>query len=407
MSRIGSSFCVTTFGESHGAAVGCVVDGVPPNVPFDVTDVQPLLDRRRPGQSSLTTARDEKDLVEILSGVENGVTLGTPIAMIVRNRDMRASDYENTATVPRPGHADYTYQCKYGIRASSGGGRSSARETIGRVCASGIALKYLRLNHNIGITAFVDSVMDISIPDTVRKVLIENPPPSSSIDSESTLFVHHGFYEDTNGTFYSQEDGSPLDADSVDRDSPVLETRITRCPHAGTAARMSVRIMKMKESRDSCGGTITCVITNLPAGLGEPVFDKFHAAMSQSMLSIPAVKGFEIGSGFEGSRTMKGSEHNDPIQSLDQDEHAVFGSNHAGGVLGGVTSGQHVYFRIALKPVSSIGKTQETCDFSGNKTSLTLTGRHDPCVLPRAVQIVESMAAITVMDFILRQKIRE
>jgi chorismate synthase len=248
--------------------------------------------------------------------------------------------------------------------------------------------------------------MDISIPNGVRELLVESPPTPSFVDSESMLLVHSGFYEDNQGAFYSLEDGSPVEAELVDRNSPVLERRVTRCPHAGTAARMSARIMKMRESRDSCGGTITCVITNLPAGLGEPVFDKFHAAMSQSMISIPAVKGFEVGSGFAGSRTMTGSQHNDPILSFDPDKNAVFGSNHAGGVLGGVTSGQNFYFRIALKPVSSIGQTQETCDFDGNKTNLTLTGRHDPCVLPRAVQIVESMAAITVMDFILRQKIR-
>ncbi len=383
--------------------MGCVVDGVPASLPFDASDVQPLLDRRRPGQSSITTKRSESDKVEILSGVEGGLTLGTPIAMIVRNEDVKKIDYEATKQVPRPGHADLSYQMKYGIRSSSGGGRSSARETIGRVCASAIAIKFLRAKYNVGFVAFVDSVMDARIPDLVHSFLIESPPKPSSIDEMSTLLVLDDHYEDVNGGCYSLADGSPLDSTGSGLNSSVAEKMVTRCPHAPTAARMAALIAATKAEKDSCGGTITCVISNCPAGLGEPVFDKFHAELAKAMMSIPAVKAFEIGSGFEGSRSMRGSEHNDRVISPSE---GLFSSNNAGGVLGGVTTGQNVYFRVALKPVSSIGKTQQTAGFDGSMQDLTLKGRHDPCVLPRAVQIIESMAALTVMDFVLRQQAR-
>ena len=396
-----------TFGESHGSAVGCVVDGMPPGVSFQMSDVQPFLDRRRPGQSSITTTRSEKDRVEILSGVENGRTLGTPIAMIVRNEDVRKIDYEETSGVPRPGHADFTYQVKYGIRSSSGGGRSSARETVGRVCASALAFKYLQDRFQANIVAFVDSVMNISIPDTIQECLLMSPLSRSSVDERGTLVRYVDRYEDLDGQSYSLTDGavleSPQDHKCLDE---ALERIGTRCPHGPTSARMASVIAKTKQEKDSCGGTITCVMNNVPVGLGEPVFDKFHAELAKAIMSIPAVKGFEIGSGFEGSRSMRGSEHNDPIVAVDKGR-AVFATNHSGGVLGGVTSGQNVVFRVALKPVSSIGVTQSTCDFEGNVQELTLQGRHDPCVLPRAVQIVESMAAITVMDFVLRQDARQ
>ena len=396
-----------TFGESHGSAVGCVVDGMPPGVSFQMSDVQPFLDRRRPGQSSITTTRSEKDRVEILSGVENGRTLGTPIAMIVRNEDVRKIDYEETSGVPRPGHADFTYQVKYGIRSSSGGGRSSARETVGRVCASALAFKYLQDRFQANIVAFVDSVMNISIPDTIQECLLMSPLSRSSVDERGTLVRYVDRYEDLDGQSYSLTDGavleSPQDHKCLDE---ALERIGTRCPHGPTSARMASVIAKTKQEKDSCGGTITCVMNNVPVGLGEPVFDKFHAELAKAIMSIPAVKGFEIGSGFEGSRSMRGSEHNDPIVAVDKGK-AVFATNHSGGVLGGVTSGQNVVFRVALKPVSSIGVTQSTCDFEGNVQELTLQGRHDPCVLPRAVQIVESMAAITVMDFVLRQDARQ
>ena len=402
MSTFGVQFRVTTFGESHGGAVGCVVDGVPPCIPLDTQDIQPWLDRRRPGQNSLTTARDEKDRVEILSGTENGVTLGTSVAMIVRNEDHRKRDYETTASIPRPGHADYTYQMKYGVRASSGGGRSSARETIGRVCASGIALKILKPRFNMSITAFVDSIMDISLPSCIRDVYLIDPPTPSELDKMSILRVCNDRFIDSGDQHYSLEDGSPMSP----LETEILEWACTRCPDGPTAAKMAARIREVKARKDSCGGTITCVITNVPTGLGEPVFDKFHAELGKAMLSIPAVKGFEIGSGFEGSRSLYGSQNNDRFLSMDDEGKARFASNNAGGVLGGVTSGQNVYFRVALKAVSSIGQSQSTCDFEGNMTDLTLQGRHDPCVLPRAVQIVESMAALTVMDFVLRQDAR-
>lgn len=405
MSIFGSVFRVTTFGESHGAAVGCVCDGVPAGLEFDTEDVQPLLNRRKPGQSSLTTARAEADTVEILSGIEFGKTLGTPVAMIVRNMDMRKVDYEETSRVPRPGHADYTYQMKYGIRASSGGGRSSARETVGRVCAGALAMKYLCHRYGVKFVALVDSVMDIKIPSDVFDSIIKNPPTPDQVDSQSTLAVSQDYVTDPDGGQYFLLDGSPLSQPSP-LSGPV-STLTTRCPHGPTSAKMAARISQVHAAKDSCGGTIVGVISNLPIGLGEPVFDKFHAELAKAMMSIPAVKGFEIGSGFSGSECMRGSQHNDTFcVSPELRNKLETVTNHAGGVLGGITSGQTVYFRVAFKPVSSIGVVQETVSFEGEQVSLELRGRHDPCVLPRAVPIVESMAAITVMDFVLRQKTR-
>jgi chorismate synthase len=307
--------------------------------------------------------------------------------MTVRNTDMRKIDYEETQYLPRPGHADYTYQMKYGIRASSGGGRSSARETIGRVCAGAIALKYLKESSNTKIVAFVDSVMDIRIPDEALVNLIQNPPTPTEVDNMSRVSMS------TDGRYIPVQDGSAMD-DSV---------IITRCPHGPTAAAISTRISQLRADKDSCGGTVMGVISNVPIGLGEPVFDKFHAELAKAIMSIPAVKGFEIGSGFEGARTMMGSQHNDCFSS-DTLGQLRTRTNHSGGILGGITSGENVYFRVAFKPVSSIGKPQETCTFSGEQTVLELHGRHDPCILPRAPPIVEAMMAITVMDFVLRQK---
>lgn len=401
MSLFGHAFRVMTFGESHGSGVGCVVDGVPSGLLLSEHFVQSFLDRRRPGQSTLTTARGETDRVEILSGIENGVTLGSPVAMLVRNRDQRKTDYETTENVPRPGHADFTYQGKYGIRASSGGGRSSARETVGRVCASSIAFSFLKTHSSIKIVAFVDSVMEIEIPQDVRKEWVTSPLTPVEVDEMGRLNRFENCFVDTNGKVYSISDGSPMHL--ADPQGVLQEVIITRCPHGPTAARMAARILEVKGDRDSCGGTICGIISNLPVGLGEPVFDKFQAELGKAMLSIPAVKGFEFGSGFEGAASMRGSDHNDTISAItEMNRAAKFRSNNAGGVLGGVTSGQNAYFRIALKPVSSIGRPQSTCDFDGNLTTLTLGGRHDPCVLPRAVQIVESMAALTVMDLLLR-----
>lgn len=408
MSLFGSAFRVMTFGESHGTGVGCVVDGVPAGLPISEGDVQILLDRRRPGQSTLSTSRADLDRVEILSGTENGLTLGSPVAMLVRNKDVRKMDYETTEAVPRPGHADFTFQAKYGIRASSGGGRSSARETIGRVCASAIALKYLKTHFSVNCVAFVDSVMEIKLPADLHEGFVSGTLTSAEVDELGVLTRYHDRFLDRNGRAYCIEDGSEKIFENSGG-GEVLERIVTRCPHGPTAARMAARILRMKSEKDSCGGTICGLISNVPVGLGEPVFDKFQAELGKAMLSIPAVKGFEFGSGFAGSCSMRGSIHNDPIISLEKrcrNLQADFGSNNSGGVLGGITSGQNVYFRIAMKPVSSIGLPQTTCDFDGNLTTLTLEGRHDPCVLPRAVQIVESMAALTVMDLLLRNNTR-
>lgn len=356
-STFGTIFRVTTFGESHCAAVGAIIDGCPPGLQLTEADIQQQLNRRRPGQSHLSTPRDEVDQVKILSGVETGVALGTPIALKVDNLDQRPGDYGEMSTVPRPSHADYTYQMKYGVRASSGGGRSSARETIGRVAAGAIAEKYLYENCGVEIVAYVSSVGPIDAP---------------SVDPET------------------------LSRAEVDR-TPV------RCPDPDTAARMEKEILSAADEKDSLGGIITCVCRNIPVGLGEPVFHKLEALLGQAMLSIPAVKGFDIGSGFAGTR-LKGSQHNDPF--ILKGERLGTVKNHSGGVQGGISNGEAVFFRVAFKPTATIGRPQETVDFSGNKVTLEASGRHDPCVLPRAVPIVEGMAALVLADQFLIQKTR-
>ena len=357
-STIGTIFRVTTFGESHCKGVGAVVDGCPPAVELGEADIQVQLDRRRPGQSKLTTDRQEADQVTILSGVENGKTLGTPIALFVPNKDQRPGDYQSMTPIPRPSHADFTYQTKYGIRASSGGGRSSARETIGRVAAGAIADKVLRQTYGIEIVAWVSSVAHIQAPDT--------------------------------------------DLQEITRKT--VDTNLVRCPDAATADKMIAAIKTAKNEKDSLGGIITCVCRNVPAGVGEPVFDKLEAQLARAMLSIPATKGFDIGSGFAGT-AMRGSAHNDPfVQKNDQ-----LGTltNRSGGVQGGISNGEPIYFRVAFKPVATIGLDQATVDFEGRPVTLTAKGRHDPCVVPRAVPIVESMAALVLMDSCLRQASRD
>ena len=356
-STFGTIFKVTTFGESHGRGVGAVVDGCPPGLEISEKDIQPQLDRRRPGQSRLTTDRDETDRVTILSGVENGRTLGTPIALSVANRDQRPGDYAALRTIPRPSHADYTYQMKYGIRASSGGGRSSARETIGRVAAGAVAEKFLSEDFGIEIVAWVSSVGIIT--------------------------------------------ACTLDANSITRRG-VDETEV-RCPDQESARQMMRAIRDSKEAKDSLGGIITCVCRHVPAGLGEPVFDKIEARLAQAMLSIPATKGFEIGSGFAGTR-MKGSMHNDPF--VKKGDRLGTQTNFSGGVQGGISNGEPIIFRVAFKPPATIGQAQETADFNGNETTLEAKGRHDPCVVPRAVPIVECMAALVIADLALRQRSR-
>jgi len=356
-STFGTVFRVTTFGESHGLGTGAVIDGCPPRLPLDAAKIQQQLDRRRPGQSHLTTPRKESDTVSILSGVEDGLTLGTPIGLSIPNSDQYPKDYGHMGNIPRPSHADFTYQQKYGIRAKSGGGRSSARETAARVAAGAVAETYLQAAFGIEIVAWVASVGDHTAP---------------------------------------VQDTADLDRAAVDA-SPV------RCPHLPTADLIEQAILAAKDAGDSLGGTIGCVCRHVPAGLGEPVFEKMEAVLAGAMLSIPATKGFEIGSGFAGTR-MPGSRHNDPF--VQKSNGLGTATNNSGGIQGGISNGEPVCFKVAFKPVATIGKAQATADFDGNPVTLEAKGRHDPCVLPRAVPIVESMAALALADLALRQAAR-
>ncbi|KNG80753.1 bifunctional chorismate synthase/flavin reductase [Aspergillus nomiae NRRL 13137] len=370
MSTWGEYFKVTTYGESHCRSVGCIVDGCPPGMELTEADVQPQMTRRRPGQSALTTPRNEKDRVEIQSGTEFGVTLGTPIGMMVRNEDQRPKDYGGSTMdlYPRPSHADFTYLEKYGVKASSGGGRSSARETIGRVAAGAIAEKYLRLSHGVEIVAFVSSVgNEYLFPPTP-----EHPSPA------------------TNPEFLNLVEN--ISRETVDSFVP------TRCPNQDAAARMTKVIEQFRDNQDSIGGTVTCVIRNVPVGLGEPCFDKLEAKLAHAMLSIPATKGFEIGSGFGGCE-VPGSIHNDPF--------VVSDTNNSGGIQGGISNGASIYFRVAFKPPATIGQAQTTASYGLEEGTLEAKGRHDPCVVPRAVPIVETMSALVIMDALMAQYARE
>ncbi|KAK0207982.1 chorismate synthase [Desarmillaria ectypa] len=383
MSTFGHIFRVTTYGESHCASVGAIVDGCPPGLNLEPSDIQVQLNRRRPGQSNLTTPRNEKDLVHLQSGIEYGVTLGTPISLLVKNEDQRPHDYSETDLYPRPSHADYTYLEKYGIKASSGGGRSSARETIGRVAAGAIAEKYLKLAYGIEVVAFVSSVGKIHLPSTVVS------PSSSDADNDDAQdAISEDFRHLLATVTREQVDSHPI-----------------RCPHPETAERMTQRIIRAKEAMDSIGGTITCVIRNVPSGLGEPVFDKFEATLGHAMLSIPATKAFEIGSGFKGTE-VPGSKHNDPFVKRD-DGRLGTKSNWSGGVQGGITNGEDIYFRIGFKSPATISQAQDTAQYDGTPGSLAARGRHDPCVVPRAVPIVEAMACIVIMDQLLIQNARK
>ncbi|KAF8665067.1 hypothetical protein AX16_000535 [Volvariella volvacea WC 439] len=383
MSTYGTLFRVSTYGESHCASVGAIVDGVPPGLELTAEDVQTQLSRRRPGQSNLTTPRNEKDLVHLQSGIEHGVTLGTPIALLVKNEDQRPHDYSETDLYPRPSHADYTYLEKYGVKASSGGGRSSARETIGRVAAGAIAEKYLKQAYGIEIVAFVSSVGKIHLPYTTPIAADSDPENDDTSDPLSPEFLKLI---------------KTITREQVDQDP-------TRCPHPETAKKMVQRILRAKEAQDSIGGTVTCVIRNVPAGLGEPCFDKFEATLGHAMLSIPATKSFEIGSGFKGTE-VPGSRHNDPFY-LREDGRLGTTTNWSGGVQGGITNGEDIYFRIGFKSPATISQAQETAQYDGTAGSLAARGRHDPCVVPRAVPIVEAMAAIVVMDQLLIQNSRK
>ncbi len=351
-SVFGTLFRVSTWGESHGVSVGGVVDGCPPRIPLTREELQKELDRRRPGQSDIVTPRNEADEVEILSGLYDGLTLGTPIAFEVRNRDQRGSAYDNQKDVFRPSHADFTYQSKFGIRAVEGGGRASARETLARVAAGAIARKMLQIAANVRIVAYVERVHDIAMP-----VL----------------------------------DKAPAEAE--------VEATAVRCPDPGTAARMIERIKAVRAEGDSVGGIIRCHLQNVPVGLGEPVFDRLEADLAKGMLSIPATKGFEFGSGFAGT-LLKGSEHNDIY--ISKEGRIGTATNRSGGIQGGISDGEEISFRVAFKPTATILRRQETVDREGNPAEILAKGRHDPCVLPRAVPIVEAMAALVLADHYLR-----
>ncbi|KAH6621508.1 chorismate synthase, partial [Chaetomium sp. MPI-SDFR-AT-0129] len=396
MSTFGDHFRVTTYGESHCRSVGCIVDGCPPGMELTEDDIQPQMTRRRPGQSAITTPRNEKDRVLIQSGTEFGVTLGTPIGMMVLNEDQRPKDYGNKTMdiYPRPSHADWTYLEKYGVKASSGGGRSSARETIGRVAAGAIAEKYLKLAYGVEIVAFTSSVGNVHLF-----------PPTPEHPSASTNPAYLSLLQS-------------IDRPAVDSFLPV------RCPDRETSDRMESLIADFRDRSDSIGGTVTCVIRNAPSGLGEPCFDKLEAKLAHAMLSIPATKGFEIGSGFGGCE-VPGSTHNDPFVSAADvvlpssvaESGAVKSgasrpklttkTNYSGGIQGGISNGAPIYFRVAFKPPATIGQEQTTANYDGTSEGvLAAKGRHDPCVVPRAVPIVEAMAALVLMDAVLAQQAR-
>ena len=346
----GNLFTLTTFGESHGEAVGGVIDGMPAGIDIDLEFIQQELNRRRPGQSSITTSRQEADKVELLSGVFEGKSTGCPIGFIVRNTNHHSQDYENLRCLFRPSHADFTYEQKYGVRDHRGGGRSSARITISR-CVGGALAKLVLKQLGISVQAYTSQVGPIALERDYR------------------LY-----------------------------DLSQTENNAVRCPDAEKAKEMEALITQMKQEGDTIGGVITCVIKGCPAGLGEPEFGKLHAALGSAMLSINAAKGFEYGEGFEGV-TARGSEQNDVFQTIGGQ--ITIKTNHSGGIQGGISNGQDIYFRVAFKPVATILKAQETVDKEGNTTIFQVKGRHDPCVLPRAVPIVEAMAAMTILDYYL------
>ncbi len=348
----GKLFRITTFGESHGAAIGVIIDGCPAGLEIDESFIQSDLDRRKPGQSKITTQRKEDDTFKILSGVFEGKSTGAPIAIVIENQDQRSKDYSHLAESFRPSHADYTYEMKYGVRDHRGGGRSSARETAARVAAGAVA-KLLLKKSGIEIHAFVSQVGDIKA-------------------------LHY----------------TTLDLSKT-------EDNIVRCPDSTAAEKMITLIDEVRLQRDTIGGTVTGVIKNSPVGLGEPVFDKLHAALGHAMLGINAVKGFEYGSGFEGTK-LRGSQHNDEFYN--DGEKIRTRTNHSGGVQGGISNGEDIYFNVAFKPVATIMQDQQSVDKAGNEVTVSGKGRHDPCVVPRAVPIVEAMAALVMVDFLLLAK---
>lgn len=355
----GKFFKITTWGESHGPGVGVVIDGCPPRLPITAEEIQLELDRRRPGQSDIVTPRKEEDRVEILSGIFEGKTTGTPISLLVKNADQRPNAYTEMREKFRPSHADYTYQAKFGIRDHQGGGRSSARETIGRVAAGAIAKKILALGDpakRIEIRAFITRIHDIAAP-------------AEALSDFPTL--------------------------------EAVEATPVRCPHAETAAKMIERIKAVRSEGDSVGGVIECRVRGLPVGLGEPVFDRLEADLGKAMLSLPATKAFEIGSGFLGTM-LRGSEHNDAFEM--REGRVRTATNRSGGVQGGISNGEELVFRVGFKPTATLLRSQKTVDIHHQETELIARGRHDPCVVPRAVPIVEAMAALVLLDHWMRQK---
>ncbi|UZR92932.1 chorismate synthase [Chondrinema litorale] len=352
MNTYGKIFRITTYGESHGKALGVVIDGCPAGLEIDEEFINEELRRRRPGQSKITTQRKEADEIQILAGVFEGKSTGMPISLVVFNEDQRSKDYSHISDKFRPSHADYTFTAKYGVRDYRGGGRSSARETLARVAAGAVAKQFLATK-NISVNAYVSQAGNIS-----------------------------------------------LDIPYQDLDLSNTENNIVRCPDDNTAERMIELIDQTRKNRDTIGGVVSCVIQGVPAGLGEPVFDKLHAELGKAMLSINAVKGFEIGSGFKGVE-LNGSDHND-IFYTDEDGNVKTKTNNSGGVQGGISNGEDIYFRTAFKPVATIMKDQDSVNEAGEKVTVTGKGRHDPCVVPRAVPIVEAMAAIVIADFYLR-----
>ncbi len=350
----GEIFRITSFGESHGTAIGVVIDGCPAGLEVNGDFIQNELNRRKPGQSKITTQRKEADEVEIVSGIFEGITLGTPIALVIKNKDPHSGDYAHLRDVFRPSHADFTYQEKYGVRDYRGGGRSSARETAARVAAGAVA-KLLLKEAGVEIRAYVSGVAHIALEKNYWEVNIED-----------------------------------------------AEKNIMRCPDEGLAKKMIQYIESIRKAGDTAGGTVGCVIKNCPVGLGEPVFDKLHADLAKAMLSINATKGFEYGSGFEGVK-LKGSEHNDIFEK--KENKIITKTNHSGGIQGGISNGMDIYFKVAFKPVATIMQDQESVTQAGEKTEVKGKGRHDPCVLPRAVPIVEAMAALVIADHLLRSRL--
>ena len=350
----GELFRITTWGESHGAGVGVVVDGCPPRLELAEADIQPDLDRRRPGQSKIVSPRKEADKVQILSGTFEGKTLGTPISLLVKNEDARPEAYTEMATKFRPSHADYTYQAKFGIRSWPGGGRTSARETIGRVAAGAIAKKILREHYGVEILAYVKQVQKLSAEVDVEKVKAKE-----------------------------------------------IESNIVRCPDSKAAEKMIQLIESVRRAGDTVGGIVEGIARGVPPGWGEPVFDRLEADLAKAMLSLPASKGFDIGSGFDGI-LLRGTQHNDAFRA--KGGKVFTKTNRSGGIQGGISNGQTIYFRVAFKPVATVMVEQETVDIEFKNTILKARGRHDPCVLPRAVPMVEAMTALVLMDHALRHK---